>query len=54
MPHADLEHAAQAGIRGDVEDVQAVACEGADPVQVAVPAAALAAVEADANVGRGA
>lgn len=53
MPHADLEHAAQARVCGDVEDVQAVSSERSHAVQVSVSAAAVAAVEADANVSRG-
>lgn len=54
VPDADLPHAAQASVAGDVEDVQAVACEGPAAVQVTVAAAALAAVQADADVGGGA
>ena len=54
VPDSYLPQAAQAGVRGDVEDVQRVAGEGALAVQVAVPAAALAAVQADTHVGGGA
>lgn len=53
VPHADFEHAAQARVCGDVEDVQAVSSERSHAVQVSVSAAAVAAVEADANVSRG-
>lgn len=53
VPHADLEHAAQARVGGDVEDVQAVSSERSHAVQVSVSAAALAPVETDADVSRG-
>ncbi len=53
VPHADLQHAAQAGVGGDVEDVQAVSSERADAVQVSVSTAALTAVKTDAHVSRG-
>lgn len=53
VPHADLEHAAQTGVGGYVEDVQAVSSERADAVQVSVSTAALTAVETDADVSRG-
>ncbi len=53
VPHADLQHAAQAGVGGDVEDVQAVSSERADAVQVSVSTAALTTVKTDAHVSRG-
>lgn len=54
VPHSYLEQVSQAGVSGDVENIQTVACERPDSVQVTVSAAALAAMETDANVGRGA
>lgn len=57
MPDADLPHAAQAGVGGDVKYVESVACEGCGDgraVEVPVSAAALAPVQADSYVSRGA
>ena len=54
MPNSHLQHTAQAGVGGDVKDVQAVPCESSAAVQVTVPTAALSAKQADANMGSGA
>lgn len=54
VPNSCFPDAAQAGVRGDVKDVESVAREGASAVEMAVTAAALPAVQTDAHVRRGA
>lgn len=54
MPNPDFPDVSQAGIRGNVEDVEGVACKGSPVVQVTVTAAALASIQTDAHMSCGA
>lgn len=54
VPHSDFEQVSDAGVSSDVENVQTVACKSSNSVQVTVSTAALAAMETNTHVGRGA
>lgn len=54
MPNPYFPYAAQAGIRGDMEDVEGVARESSLAVEMAVATSVLASVQTDANVSFGA
>lgn len=54
MPNAYLPDAAEAGVCGDVEDVESIAREGSFAVKVAVTTAALTSIQTDSNMGCGA
>lgn len=54
VPNSDFPDVAQVGVGGDVEDVECIARKSSPAVQVAVSAAALASIQADPNVSRGA
>lgn len=54
MPNSYFPDTAQAGIRGNMKDVESVACESSSAVEMAVSAAALTSVQTDSYMSRGA
>lgn len=54
VPNSYFPDIAQAGVCGNVKDVESVARESSSAVEVAVPTAALASVQTDPHMSRGA
>lgn len=54
MPNSYFPDTAQAGIRGNMKDVESVACESSPAVEMAVSAAALTSIQTDSHMSRGA
>lgn len=54
MPNPYLPDTAQAGIRGNMKDVESIAGESSPAVEMAVSAAALASIQTDSHMSRGA
>lgn len=52
MPDTYFPHTAQAGICGNMEDVESVSCESSSAVKVAVSAAAFTSKQTDSHMSR--
>lgn len=52
MPNSYFPDTAQAGIRGDMKNVESVACECSSAVEMAVSTAALTAIQTDSHMSR--